>query len=196
MARYSAIASVSRTLERLLNARFKVDQPVPNAKAVLVRTEDFETGAGLIAPPALSIFLVRADVNYTMRAPMGAAAAADRRGHLPLDLHYLLTAWARNAEHEHRLIGSAMTCLEDMATLTGPMLDASNDARWSPMETLQILPEEMTTEAVMRTFDSLSARYRLSVPYLVRVVQLTGPDPNEVAPTTTVVTGTLPSVTP
>mgnify|MGYP000914636632 FL=1 len=37
---------------------------------------------------------------------------------------------------------------------------------------MQLLLEEISTEALMRTFDSLPSDYRLSVPYLARVVRI------------------------
>jgi hypothetical protein len=175
VAGYAAIAAAGKTIERVLDAGLKRDVPVPNAvtHAKLVRTEDFkQDGDSLITPPVLSIFLVRADVNHAMRAAWSAVGAVDDRAHLPLDLHYLLSAWARNAEWEHRILGSAMRCLEESAIVSGPQLDASNGADWAPSESLQIVPEEMTTEAVMRTFDSLETSYRLSVPYIARIVRL------------------------
>ena len=104
MAGYSAIAAAGKTLERLLDARLKADVPVSGstANAVLVRTEDFERSGSnpLITLPALSIFLVRANVNYTMRPTWSAVGSVDDRAHLPLDLHYMLTPWAANAEWE------------------------------------------------------------------------------------------------
>lgn len=175
MAGYAAIAAAGKTIERLLDAALKHDVPVPGAvtHAKLVRTEDFaQEGDSLIVAPVLSIFLVRADVNHAVRAAWSAVGALDERAHLPLDLHYLLSAWARNAEWEHRIIGSAMRRLDESAIVSGPQLDASNGADWAPSESLQIVPEEMTTEAVMRTFDSLETSYRLSVPYIVRIVRL------------------------
>ncbi len=197
MAGFQAIAAAGKTVERLLDARLNADKPVPNTRtrAVLVRTEDFaQEGDSLIAPPVLSIFLVRADVNHTMRAAWSAAGVLDDRAHLPLDLHYLLTAWAKNAEWEHRILGSAMRGLEETPILSGPQLDASNAAGWAPTESLQIVPEEMTTEAVMRTFDSLETSYRLSVPYVVRIVRLESSPPEPRLPVVTAIAGAVPTV--
>jgi hypothetical protein len=133
------------------------------------------------------------DVDRTMRAAWSAVGAEDGRSHLPLDLHYLLTPWATNADHEHRILGSAMRCLEDVPIVHGPMLDASADVDWGPTEALQIVAEEMSTEAVMRTFDSLDTDYRLSVPYVVRVVRIDGLDDDPDAPVVTAYTGLSPS---
>ncbi len=197
MANFTAIASAGKTLERLLDARFVIDEPVPGSvtNAVLVRSDDFALtpGATLILPPALSIFLVRVDLDRTMRAAWSAAGAEDGRSHLPLNLHYLLTAWASNADHEQCILGSAMRALEDVPIVHGPTLDVSAGAMWGPTEALQIVAEEMSTEAVMRTFDSLDTSYRLSVPYVARVVRIDGLDATPEPPVMTAIAGVAPS---
>ena len=66
-----------------------------------------------------------------------------------------------------------MGCLEDVPIVHGPMLDGSADVDWGPTEALQIVAEGMSTEAVMRTFNSLDTDYGLSVP-VVRIVRTDG----------------------
>ncbi len=182
----------------MLNACFDAEEPVPNqqTRAVLVRTADFgETlSATNIGSPALSIFLYRVECNKTMRAAWSAVGSVDGNSHLAVDLHYLLTPWADNAEFEQRILGRAMQCLETTPVLSGPLLHPLTE--WAPNETIQLMTEDLTTEAVMRTFDSLPTDYRLSVPYVARLVRIDGltatPDP----PVTTAVTGTVPSPEP
>src|SRR5262245_5082187 len=152
MADFAAIAAALKSIERLINAGFQDEQPVPDQKthAVLVRTTDFtETLLPTnIGSPALSIFLYRADVNKTMRAAWSAVGLQDGFGHLALDLHLNLPAWAENAEFEYRIIGKAMQCLETTPILAGPMLDVSTP--WMPNESIQVVLEEVSTEAIMR----------------------------------------------
>lgn len=179
MANFQCVAATGRSIERLLNASFEEMDPIADspvrAHAVLIRTEDFEgvgTNASAIQPPALSIFLYRVDFNKAMRASWSGVGSADGRAHLPLDLHMLLTPWAQNAEYELRILGRAMQCLEEHPSLTGPLL--VEGAGWAPGDSVQVVMEEITTEAVMRTFDSLPHDYKLSIPYVARVVRLDG----------------------
>ena len=90
----------------------------------------------------------------------------------PAALHVLLTAWAQNAEYELRILGRAMQSLEEHPSLSGPLL--VEDAEWATGDSVQIVMEEITTEAVMRTYDSLPHDYKLSIPYVARVVRLDG----------------------
>ena len=185
MAGFTAIAAVGKSIERLLAQAFLDRQPVPTklAKAVLIRTEDLD-GTGiknLIGDIGLTILLYRVDFNKTMRAAWAARAEDDGRGHLALDLHFLLTPWADNAEHQHMIIGRAMQVLERVAMLSGPLLYEpvlpatamyADEPRASSIDSVQVLLEEISTEALMRTFDSLPGDYHLSVPYVARVVRI------------------------
>ena len=199
MANFESIAAAGKSLERLLNAGFQQLSPIDGetVRAVLIRTEDLEGVGGpgtVINPPALSIYLYRVDFNKTTRAGWSAVGSLDGRAHLPLDLHFLLTPWAGDAENELKVLGRAMQILETYPSLTGPLL--SGNAGWAPGDSVQVVLEEITTEAVMRTFDSLPHDYKLSIPYVARVVRLDAlaafplPDVHEA------VVGMVPAATP
>jgi hypothetical protein len=198
VAGFAGIAAAGKSIERMLNACFDEEEPVPNqqTRAVLVRTIDFDETlvATNIGSPALSIFLYRVDFNKTMRAAWSAVGSVDGNSHLAVDLHFLLTPWADNAEFEHRILGRAMQCLETTPVLSGPLLHPSTE--WAPNETLQILTEDVTTEAVMRTFDSLPTDYRLSVPYIARIVRIDGRVATPAPPVATAIAGSVPTVEP
>ena len=116
--------------------------------------------------------MYRVDFNKATRAGWSAVGSVNGRAYLPLDLHVLLTAWAANAEYELRILGRAMQCLEEHPSLAGPLL--VEGAEWAAADSVQMVMEEITTEAVMRTFDSLPHDYKLSIPYVARVVRLDG----------------------
>ncbi len=196
MPGFTSLAVAGKSIERLLNACFSVQEPVSEkTRAVLLRSEEFDTKPGAtgtsLPPRALSIFFYRVDFNKTMRAAWSAIGSIDGRSHLPLDLHFLITPWAGDAESELLILGRAMQCLETTPILSGPLLYPATD--WLPNEGIQLVLEEISTEAVMRMFDSLPHDYKLSVPYIARVVRIDGrvaaPDPR----VTTVITGITPS---
>lgn len=191
MAGFGSVSAVGKSLERVLNAAFGEPggQPIAGqiTTALLVRTEDFDTSnpQSPIPQRALTIFLYRVDFNKTMRAAWSAVGSIDGKAHLPLDLHFLLTAWAPNAEHEHLIIGRTLQVLESTPILSGPLL---HPADWAPNDAVQLVLEEISTEAVMRTFDSLPVDYKLSIPYIARVVRV---DSKHASPSPTVVTGAV-----
>lgn len=197
MADYLSIAAAARSVERLLNLAFDEDEPVPEqqTKAVLIRTDDFDSeGVGLIAPPALSIFVYRIDFNRTQRSAWSAVGSQEGRAHLPLDMYFLITPWAENADFELRILGRAMATLDANPILSGPLLDPLGG--WRPGEAVQVCLADLTTEDLMRTFDSLPVDYQLSVLYVARVITLSErtatPDPA----VTALAIGSRPEATP
>ena len=196
MAGFAGIAATGKSIERLLNAAFADEEPVPGKKtrAVLVRTSDFEetNAATNIGSPALSVFLYRVDSNKVMRAAWSAVSSQDGVPHFAVDLHFLLTPWADNAEFEQRILGKAMQCLETTPQLSGPLLHPSAD--WAANETVQVVSEDIPPEAMLRAFDSLPTDYRLSVSYVARVVRIDGREATPTPPATTVVAGAVPTV--
>jgi Pvc16 N-terminal domain len=180
---YTSIAAVGKSIERLIGAAFAERQPVPNrtTKVVLIRTEDLadDIAREVIGTYGLSILLYRVDFNKAMRASWSAVGHADGRGHLALDLHYLVTPWADNAEYQHMILGRALQTLEATPVLSGPLLYApplpagyADEPQAAATDAVQLMLEDVSTEALMRTFDSLPSDYRLSVPYVARVVRI------------------------
>jgi hypothetical protein len=184
MSGFDGIAAVGTSIERMLALAFKDREPVPTkqTRALLVKTEDLspQLSPTKIGPYALSILLYRVDFNKAMRAAWSSVGTADGRGHLALDLHFLVTAWADNAEHEHLILGRAMQAIEFSPVLTGPLYYQTtlpspaydDEPRARPTEAIQLLLEEISTEALMRTFDSLPCDYKLTVPYVARVARI------------------------
>lgn len=198
MAGFGSVSAVGKSLERMLNAAFIEQQPISGVgqttTALLVRTEDLDPANLQKLPPrALTIFLYRVDFNKAMRAAWSAVGSIDGKAHLPVDLHFLLTAWAPNAEHEHLIIGRTLQALETNPILSGALL---HPAEWMPNEAVQLLLEEISTEALMRTFDSLPLDYKLSIPYIARVVRIDSLVARPSPVTTTGAIGVKPGVLP
>lgn len=195
MAEFTALSSAGKSIARLVDAYFGDAHPLgtTTATAKLVTTADFKDGSG-VPSRGISLFPYKVDVNAPTRAAWSAVGSHDGRAHLALDLHFLLTAWADNAEDELTLIGCAMQCLETMPILSGPLLDKGGG--WAPNEALQVTLGEITTEEVMRTFDSLPTDYKLSIPYIARVLRLDGLQAVELPTVTTAVSGITPSPVP
>jgi hypothetical protein len=94
----------------------------------------------------------------------------EQQAPLGLDLHFLLTTWAGNAQDELLPLAWAMRQL-----YLHPILDASSlspEAGWGSDEVIQIIPSELPTEDMMRIWDALEPPYRLSVSYIARLVRL------------------------
>jgi hypothetical protein len=200
VANFAAIAGAAKSLQRLLDSSLQEAQDVPvpgkTTRAVLVRAADFSDAAApmQIGSPALSVFLYRVDFNKTTSAAWSAVGSLDGRAYLAVDLHFLLTPWADNAEHELRILGKAMQCLQGRPILGGPLLFP--DGGWAPNESVQVVQEDIPTEALMRVFDSLPTDYRLSVLYVARIVRIDSRQARPAPPVTTAATGLAPGAAP
>ena len=102
----------------------------------------------------------------------------------------MLIAFGDNAEFEQQILGRAMQCLECTPSLSGPLLYPTAD--WAPNEAVHLMVEDLGIDSVLRTFDSLAVDYRLSVPYLARVVRLDGRTVDQPAAAASVIAGLTP----
>jgi hypothetical protein len=76
-----------------------------------------------------------------------------------------------------------MQALETVPILSGPFLHARpaptpDEAVPSDTEAVNLMIEEISTEALMRIFDSLPTDYRISVCYVARVVRIESRGPS------------------
>ena len=204
MARSTAVAATVLSVQGRLNRSFEeIDAADPDAfrarpTARLIRTDDFaDIGGTANSPirfPTLSLFCYRVDVNHVMRPPWSAVASVDGSVHLPLDIHLLLTPWDGDAEAELRILGATMQILDQHPVLSGPSLHPLGG--WSPGEAVQVLNEDLRTEDVLRTFDTLPSDFRLSVSYCLRIAKVDAPDEPDHPDVTTAVRGLSASSVP
>lgn len=130
----------------------------------------------------VTLYLYRVTVNEYLRQERPGRMSREQLAPLGLDLHFLLTAWAGNAQDELLPLAWAMRQLYEH-----PILDASalsREANWGADEVIQIIPSELSTEDMMRIWDALDPSYRLSVSYIARRVRI---DPDTVTETRPVV---------
>ncbi|HEU0016093.1 MAG TPA: DUF4255 domain-containing protein [Longimicrobium sp.] len=126
--------------------------------------------------PAVSLWLYRVTPNLHLRNAPRRADEPEGRPPLYLDLHFLLTVWADNALAEHTLLAWSLERLH-----RNPVLDSSTlspEGGWSSGDQVQLLPEDLANEDLLRIWDALQADYRLSVPYVARVVRVDPPAPD------------------
>lgn len=202
MAGFAAVAavalSVCEQLNRCFTALNAADEHAFRARPVarLVQNTDFDKIGGEsntpIRFPTLSVFVWRVDINRTMRSPWSGVSAVDGALHLPLDVHLLLTPWDSDAEAELKILGATMACLEAAPVLAGPALHPIGG--WQSGDAVQLVNEDLVTEDVLRTFETLPTDYRLSVAYLARIARIDAPIEPEHPDVLTTVRGLAPSL--
>jgi hypothetical protein len=120
------------------------------------------------------ILLYRASMNQHLRNVGRTTDPRMRPVPLSVDLHYLVSFWAKSGENEQLVLAWTMRQLHDVPVLDGSIL--SREAAWTADDLIQLIPEEIETEEMMRIWDTLEPNYRLSLSYIARVVRI---DPDE-----------------
>ncbi|MDZ4796905.1 MAG: DUF4255 domain-containing protein [Bryobacteraceae bacterium] len=118
----------------------------------------------------LSLLLYRITQNEHLRNTRLPNAPSDAPAPLSINLHFLLTVWAGSALVEHSVLTWAMRELHRRPVFDLSILSA--DAAWAPGDVVNIIPEELNSEEIMRIWDTLDPKYRLSVSYVARVVRI------------------------
>lgn len=176
MAGYQALAAAGSSIVALLNRRFG-ERPEAAAltaflaSATELKTMRADTGQ-LIQQPAISVYCYRVSVDSQTRPGWSAVAHTDGIPRIPLRMHVLIAAWATNVTDELRWLGLAAQVLESESILTGPGLDPSGG--WTPGEAIQIVTDDLALDSMSEAFQALSTDYRLSLPYIVRVICIDG----------------------
>lgn len=171
MATYSAIANTCEAVIRLLRASYV---PALFNDAAL----DFQVyvADNFLQPmdQGVSLLLYRIYHNAQHRVAPGRVVSGRRqRPMLAVDLHFLLTAWARSASRQHEIAGWMMRVLEDNPTLPANLLNAYRADVFGPDEALEVTLAELSTEDLFRIWEvMINHVYQLSVPYVARGVLL------------------------
>ena len=119
---------------------------------------------------AVTLYLHKVTVNPYVRNSQHMGPAQTPTTPLSIDLHYLLSVWAETASVEHTILGWVLRQLYMHQTLG--QSDLTTDGGWSAGDFVQVIPAELSTEDVMRIWDALDPGYRLTVPYIARVVRI------------------------
>jgi hypothetical protein len=176
MARYPAIATVGKTILGLLSdALPRADYDFGNLPFELYQSSNFESPMN----EGISLYLYRVTINGTFRNPSPRidSTGKRRRPPLPVDLYYMLTAWARDAEKQQILLGWAMQQLEDMPILPSSALNTfgSKPDVFYPDETVEIICEPMPVQDLVSIWEHLKtqkAKMQISVSYIARMVMI------------------------
>jgi hypothetical protein len=166
-----AIASVCEGIVRLLRTNF---DPAAFNNATL----DFQVyvADNFLQPmdQGVSLLLYRIYPNGSHRTPPGRVVDGHRqRPRLPLDVHFLLTAWARTASRQHEIAGWMMRVLEDNPILPASLLNTYQPDVFHDDETVEVTLAELTTEDLFHIWEVMIHHvYQLSVPYVARRIEI------------------------
>lgn len=180
MANLAAIRSVGASLERYLNDAYRI-AVFPESVSKPTCTFTLATIGGLDdkkvkteTSAQVIFFLHRVGLNPHLR---NSGYSSDReRRQLPvsLDLHYLFSFWASSADNESLLLAWTLRELQMVTLLDQSIL--TKEAGWTAEDVIQFIPEEISTDEMMRIWDGIQPDYRLSISYVAKVVRI---DPDQ-----------------
>jgi Pvc16 N-terminal domain len=175
LAGFEAIAVTSRAILGLIEdarlaeferSRFRLFQSVDMDSP----REGFAEG--------ISLYLYRVTFNTTRRnmPPRRDPITGNRRRPpVPLDLHFLLTAWAPDAGQQQRLLGWAVRTLEDTPILPAGFLNRfapGGQDVFEPSETVELVGETLTLQDLENIWEVAKARQQPSLGYVARQVAI------------------------
>ena len=174
MARLAAVNQVGESLVMMLRARRDLLAaenrlgPVPAALDIShLSLSRLATAAEQTAGATITCYRIAMSDHPIPRvmSPNPASAAT-----IALELRYLVAAWSGTPAEEQAIISWVMLELAAHPTLDRSLL--LGDGVWARDETVQIVPETLTDEALFRVWDALQHKYRLSATFRARVVRI------------------------
>lgn len=170
MATYHAIAATSHAIKRML------EDACPRAvfPSALFDFLPLEENTKPINE-GLTLHLYRVAAN-TARRHSSSRPQPDGKKHRPLlnlDLYYLLTPWASNADMQHRLLGWAMRTLDDTPILPPGLLNSYLGVEtFHADEGVELIFEPLSLSDMSVIWEQVRPKPGLSATYVARMVPI------------------------
>lgn len=181
MSDANAISAVTSLLSQLLLARLQAIDP-----STQVTTKPLDKARDATHTPSqLNVFLYQTTISAAYRNQDPPQVRPGEAGFpaLPLELHYLLTAFgaADDDVDAHKVLGRALSVLHDTPLLnrTGPIAQAVGLDQQH--ENLRVTPTNMTLEELSKMWTAFQTQYRASAAFCVSLVLIDSTRPTRSA---------------
>ena len=171
MATFPAIAATGLAVVGLLKDA-SAGTEFSDLRFELYQAADFNSGATMTE--GLSVYAYRVAVN-TARRNLPPSVGPDGRRYrpaLPLDLHFLVSPWAKSAVRQLRILGWAMRELQNVPILPAGLLNhyGPEHDTFRPSEAVELICEPLTIQDTNAVLEAVKHAQPLSVPYVARMV--------------------------
>lgn len=174
MAGFQAIAATSSAIRLLLeNAAGR--SGLSNVAVELYQADDLQKPVDT-ARPKVGIYLYRVLLS-TVRRDRGPRVGPDGTIYppsIPLDLHYLVTAWSSDPRTAHQMLGWAIRVIEDTPILPTALLNTyqAGVTVFEPDETVELVWAPLTLTDLYDIWQVSAQHQAPSASYVARSVRL------------------------
>jgi hypothetical protein len=123
----------------------------------------------------LSLYLYRLSVSLTRNLAWRASADGVRsQPPIPLDVHFLLTAWAEDPIKQQRMLGFAIRTLEDTPILPAGILNQHSPEPdvFRPDETVELVFEAVSVQDASYIWEVAQTKEQPSATYVARMIEI------------------------
>lgn len=170
MATWNAIAATTHAVLGLLEDAY----PRDFGKLTFAPAQISDFSGDKIPPDGFTLCLYRVAPNGSVRnqPPRLGPDGVRYRPSLAVDLQYLLTPWAANAEKQQRLLGWAMRQLEDNAILPAGLLNRflREPDVFRSTETVELVLDPLSLADFTSVWDKLKPRIQTSAVYVAKPI--------------------------
>jgi Pvc16 N-terminal domain len=170
MALSPAIAATSQAILGLVQSA-SLGGEFQSATFAHYQSSNFQSPMG----EGVSLWLYRLTVNANRNQPPRVGRDGRRyRPPLPLDLHYVVTAWAGDAVKQQRLLGFAIRTLEDTPILPAGVLNQHGPEPdvFRPDETVELVFESISVQDASYIWGVAQTKEQPSAMYVARMVEI------------------------
>ena len=171
MGTFQAIAATGQAMLGLLSDAVPRDQ-FPNAQFELYQMSNFQQPMD----EGISLFLYRISPNITRRnlPPTTGPDGRRFRPPIPVDLYYILTAWAPTAVRQQRLLGWTIRMFEDVPILPTGLLNnyGPEPEIFKQGETVEIVLDSLTLQDLNNFWGVSKSSLQLSIGYVARMLHI------------------------
>ena len=167
----NAIAATGQAILALIAAGIPRDE-FPSAKFELYQAKNFQSP--MEEGISLSLYRVTPAGEIRNYPPRIAPDGRRYKPLLPINLHYILSSWGREALKQQRLLGTAMRILEDTPVLPAGILNQGGpeDDTFRPNETVDLIMESISVYDMGAIWDMAKPNLQPSVGYVARMLGL------------------------
>lgn len=173
MARYPAIAATGQALVALLTGA-ATGTEFDGVTFKLASSADVQKPAG--ESPVATLYLYRVAVNTTRRnlPPRRHPDGLLRMPPVPVDLHYLVTAWSRDPVTQHRLLGWCIRTLQDNPIVPAGYLNqfGPDQDLFGPDESIELTWEVLSRQDMTDAWEVAKSNQQPSVSYVARILRI------------------------